>query len=479
MISALIIQPNAPELLCRTVFTIAKNTKNARVKTVNTIENNLSPLYYMAYTYDFISSNWKSFLMREEYIRRHNMFAHLSTKIFLCISFAIACLFAGSRAGFADDTTADQNKPKVISINPPSDSKMALLSELKIKFDQPMMPDEFNVVDASVDKSNAWSNVGIILPFCSYDANTNTFTLLLALPGNWNGQVRLFGFKNIDGVETNDVVIDYHTLKDSFSKDLQQRFEKERQSADLLQLLKKIKEARSNIFSLSEKIEQIREFGGEFAGENTIETIIIKMNKDRRFLADLSGMFKGMGKFGCDGNKCWKYYKTRDNVEHLIKEDVKDINEIDISICDFLGLNKKDFNEIIRSNNLDYGPSVLHEGKQCYVIRSWKAYVSSPYSVCYVEEWLIDSKNYMPVRMTSYSIKDKVTLKYSYDSINMPIADAEFSSDSATKIPGVSEPLGEGYNMRFIRVMDGTSCGDMSYFWGKQGPKGKAGSGYN
>ena len=220
------------------------------------------------------------------------MFTNLSAKKFLCISFAIACLFAGSRAGFADDTTADQDKPKVISINPPSDSKMALLSELKITFDQPMMPDEFNVVDASVDKNNPWSNVGIILPFCSYDANTNTFTLLLALPGNWNGQIKLCEFKNIDGVEANETIVDYHTSRDSLSKDLKERFEKQRQSPDLLQLLKKIKEARSNIFSLSEKIEQIREFGGEFAGENTIETIIIKMNKDGRFFVDMSGMFK-------------------------------------------------------------------------------------------------------------------------------------------------------------------------------------------
>jgi len=66
MISNLVIQPTAPELLCRTVVTIAKNAKNARVKTANTIENNLSPLYYIAYTYDFISSYWKSLLMREE-----------------------------------------------------------------------------------------------------------------------------------------------------------------------------------------------------------------------------------------------------------------------------------------------------------------------------------------------------------------------------------------------------------------------------
>jgi hypothetical protein len=66
IISTLVIQPTAPKLLCRTVVTIAKNTKNARVKTANTIENNLSPLYYIACTCDFISSNWKSLSMREE-----------------------------------------------------------------------------------------------------------------------------------------------------------------------------------------------------------------------------------------------------------------------------------------------------------------------------------------------------------------------------------------------------------------------------
>jgi outer membrane lipoprotein-sorting protein len=339
-----------------------------------------------------------------------------------------------------------------------------------------MMPEEFNVVDASLDKNSPWSNVGIISPFCSYDANTNTFTLLLALPGNWNGQIKLCEFKNIDGVEANETIVDYRTSRDGLSKDLKERFEKQRQSPELLQLLKKIKEARSNIFSLSEKIEQTYDFGRQ----NKIETIIIKMNKNGRFFVDMSGMFEIKWKFGCDGNQCWFYHATREGEEHLEKEDVEDINEMNISICDFLGLNKEDFNEIIRSNNLEYGGPVLYEGKQCYIIRLWKAYVpSSQSTVCNVEEWLIDGKNYMPVQMTSYSMKHKITFKYSYDSINMSIADVEFGPDSFTDIPGVSEPLGEGYNMRFISVIDGTSYGNMSFRWGKRGSNGTTSRGLN
>jgi outer membrane lipoprotein-sorting protein len=339
-----------------------------------------------------------------------------------------------------------------------------------------MMPDEFNVVDASADKNKGtWSSVCIISQFCSYDSNNNTFTLLLALPGNWNGQIKLCEFKNIEGVEANGVVVDYHTLRDSFSKDLQARFEKERQSSELRELLKKIKEARSKIFSLSEKIEQTYDFGGQ----NKIETIVIKMNKGGRFFVDMSGMFENMWRFGCDGNQCWSFYVTGDKKGHLEKEDLRDINEINISICDFFGLNKNDINEILRSNNLEYGGTSLYDGQQCYVIRSWKALASPHYTTCDIDEWLVEGKNYMPVQMTRFSARYKIIYKYSYDSVNMPIPDSEFRPDFLTNVSGISEPLGDGFDKRFIRVIDGTSYGNMSFSLGKSGPKGTVSTGLN
>ena len=371
----------------------------------------------------------------------------------------------------------NSDKPKIVSINPPSDSKMALLSELKITFDQPMMPDEFNAVDASADKNErTWNRpVGIISPFCSYDSNNNTFTLLLALPGNWNGQLKLYGFKNIQGVEANDVVVDYHTLRDSFSKDLLARFEKEKQSPELRELLKKIKEARTGIFSLSEKINLTYDYG---LNEKT-ESIVIKMNKGGRFFVDMSGIFNHKWNIGCDGNQCWHLYATEDKGDHLEKEDLKDINEMHISICDLFGLSKNDINEIISSNNLEYGGTSIYDGRDCFIIRSWKTRVSSDYTDCSIEEWLVDGKNYMPVLMTKISMRYKIIYKYFYDSINMPIPDSEFRPDALTGVPGVSEPLGEGYDKRFIRVIDGTSYGNMSFSWGKSGPKGTVSTGMN
>jgi outer membrane lipoprotein-sorting protein len=403
----------------------------------------------------------------------------IKEKPFICC--VIAFLLTNAALVKADEELNSNNsdnpdKPKIVSIYPPSDSKMALLSELKITFDQPMIPDEFNVVDASIDKDREiWSKVNIIRPFCSYDSNNNTFTLLLALPGNWNGQIRLYKFKNIEGVEANDVVVDYHTLRDSFSKDLLARFEKERQSSELRELLKKIKEARDGIFSLSEKINITSDFGVE----KKEESIAVKMNKGGRFVVDMSGMFNHKWNIGCDGNQCWQFYTAGDKGDHLEKEDLKDINEMHISICDLFGLNKKDINEVFSSNNLEYGGTSLCDGQDCFIIRSWKAFASPAYTSCDIDEWQIDGKNYMPVRMTSYYMKSKMTNKYSYDSINMPIPDSEFRPDSLTNAPGVSEPLGDGYDTRFIRVIDGTSYGNMSFSWGKRGPKGTSSGGLN
>jgi hypothetical protein len=401
---------------------------------------------------------------------RKNPFIYCAIAIFLT---SAAYLKAGEELN--SNTSDNSNRPKIVSINPTSDSKMALMSELKITFDQPMMPDEFNAVDASVDKNTAvYSRVAIISPFCSYDSNNNTFTLLLALQGNWNGQIRLCEFKNIEGVEANDVVIDYHTLKDSFSKDLQARFEKQRQSTELRELLKKIKEARAGIFSLSEKASWTIDRGDY----NETQSIVIKMNTGGRFFVDMSGMFKNKWKIGCDGNQCWDYYVTRDKEDHLTKEDLKDINEIKISICDLFGLSKKDVNEVLCSNNLEYGGTALYDGNNCFIIRSWTAVTSPVSTACYVDEWLID-KNYMPVRMTRIYTSGRDIYQYSYESVNMPIPDWEFRPDSLTSVPAISEPLGEGYDKRVIRVIDGTSSGNMSFHWGKSGPKGTSGSGLN
>jgi hypothetical protein len=256
---------------------------------------------------------------------------------------------------------------------------------------------------------------------------------------------------------------------------LQERFEKERKSPELLQLLKKIKDIRTDIYSLYEKINQSYEFGDY----NKTESIIIKMNKGGRFFVDMNGVFDINWQLGCDGNQCWHYYVTREKEEHLVKENLRDINELNISICDLFGLNKNNIDEVLRANNLEYGGTILHDGRQCYIIRSWKTRLSSSFTSCSADEWLIDGKNYMPVQMTSYTMRSKITYKYYYDSINMPIVDYEFSPDSLTDVPGASEPLGEGYDKRFIRVIDGTSYGNMSFSWGKRGPKGTSSSGMN
>jgi outer membrane lipoprotein-sorting protein len=352
---------------------------------------------------------------------------------------------------------------------------MALISELQVVFDQPMTPEKFKIVDASLEeKFKDFSDVAAVRSYVMYDADKYQFSIPLILPCNWNGSVQLSGFKTAKGVEVQPIELNYTTSRDNFSDDLLQRFEKAKQSAELRVLLENIKNARSGLKSLSETVYYAYDFGDH---EKSVKAIF-KMQGRNQFYVDMSEEFEIPWHIGSDGEKCW-FYNEHMDTNKLVAIDFSQIDEKKISICDPFGIAEADIDTVIKHNNIEYLGTEILDGRKCHKVRSWLVKIEHK-AICSIITWWFDSETYMPAKIVSDPGRWRESYRFIYDRVNEPINDSEFRPESVTKIkPQEPEPLDENYNTRYIRIIDGSSSGRMSIRWGKRGPKGTSGSGLN
>ncbi|MFA5239341.1 MAG: M56 family metallopeptidase [Phycisphaerae bacterium] len=371
------------------------------------------------------------------------------------------------------DKTTPENP--IVSVYPPSDSKMALFSELQVVFDQPMMPGEFNVVEVSVEEKFAdWSDVAVIRSYVVYDADKYQFSMPLILPSNWNGSIRLSGFKTAKGVEVEPIVLNYTTLRDVLSDDLRQKLEKAKQSKEPRELLKNIKDVRSKLKSLSETVYTTYEYDNRKESKK----VIFKMQGRNQFYVDMSGYFEKPWRIGSDGEKCW-FYNEAANTKKLVAIDFNQIAEKTISICNPFQIAEADINTVMKQNNIEYLGTEMLDGRKCHKLRTWQVRMERK-AICSIITGWFDSETYMPAKIVTDSGQWRASYDFIYDRINEPIDDSEFRPGFVTKIePQEPEPLDEDYNKRYINIIDGSSNGRMSVRWGKRGPKGTSSSGLN
>jgi len=368
----------------------------------------------------------------------------------------------------------ESERPKVISVSPASGSEMALVSELQVVFDQPMIPNQFEIVDASIDKSyEERSDVAAVRSYAVYDADKYQFSIPLMLPCNWNGSIKLSGFKSIKGVEVEPIVLNYTTLRDKFSGNLLQRFEKARQSGELRALLENIKNVRSKLKSLSEVVHTTYHYGNREESNK----VVFKIKGKNQFYVDMSEEFKKPWYIGSDGEKCWFYNEYRD--KKLVVIDSDQIAEKNIIICDPFEITKADIDTVIKQNNLEYLGTGMLDGRECYIVRSWRVDIEDEANCIVITLWF-DSETYMLAQVVGDSGRRKVTQRFVYEKIGQPINDSEFRPEFVTQIESQEpDPLNEDYDTRYIRIIDGSSTVRMSIGWGKRGPKGTSGSGLN
>ncbi len=371
---------------------------------------------------------------------------------------------------------AEGTAPKIVSIYPPEGTEMALVSQLELTFDRPMMPDKFEIYDSSLEGDRKrWGEVNSLRSFVSYDSENYVFKIPLFLPSNWNGIIKLEGFKSISGAELEPFIVKYSTLREPFSAGMLTRFQKAQSHPELKDVLMQIKKVCQGLNSLQAEVYSRLKLSDEYERK-----ITFKIQEDKQFYADMSHYFGNPWIIGSDGQTCW-FYHVYKNEKELDVLEYGEIQQKNISLCDLFGLRETSVEEVLKSNNLEYAGTKEVDGRNCHIVHNWKSTFSHDSARCYVETWFVDAETLMLLKMIAETNRSATyNYWYRYSRINERFDDSEFKPESVTDIAAKpEEPLGEGYDTRFINVIDGTKTGRMSVRWGKKGPGGTSSSGLN
>lgn len=370
--------------------------------------------------------------------------------------------------------TKKENRPRVTSLTPPSDSEVSLLTPLEVTFDKPMDASAYAVsFDASVVGSD---RVPRLLGGAEHDAQQHRFTLLLALPANWNGEVRLEGFREKNGVEAEPIVVKYRTQRSIYSEALRKRIEQAGQSDKLLELVQRVRKARRELQSVSEEVRAAHSHGSHPSWYQSFEMqgARFQMQGEQKYLGIIDGIMRIPFRVGSDGRTSWLRMKNE-----RITLPAKEIKEKNVLLCDpFHSAGNEDAKRVIHDMKLEHLGEAIVRGRRCQHVRSWVTELRPFDSLSPIREWYIDNQTLLPLRVEMAGMGLQ-TIDFIHSSINQPIPDKEFSPD---KDPGVKDgkarPLDKDYTYRFLNIIDGSN-GRMSVRWGEKGPKGTISSGLN
>jgi RNA polymerase sigma factor (sigma-70 family) len=367
-----------------------------------------------------------------------------------------------------------ENRPRVTSLTPASDSEVSLLTPLEVAFDKPMDPDRYAI---STDDPLGSDRVPQLLGRAEYDAERHRFTLLLALPANWNGELRLEGFREKKGVEAEPIVVKYRTQRSIYSDALRKRIEQAGQSEKLRQPVERVRKARREFRSVSEEARTAVSYGSHsyYYESFELQGASFRMQGEQKYLSVVDGIMRVPFRVGSDGKTSW----LRINKERITLP-AKEIEAKNLLFCDaFHSAGIEDAKRVIGDMKLEYLGEVLIRGRRCHRVRSWVAELSRFVSLSPLREWYIDTQTLLPLRVEMAGMRFAQMIDYSHRSVNQPIPDKEFSPDQEAGVEDKkAEPLNKDYTYRFLTVIDGSN-GRMSVRWGVKGPKGTSSSGLN
>ena len=127
-------------------------------------------------------------------------------------------------------STAGQRTPRAVSVSPPSASEVALFTPVELTFDQPMDPASYRL---TVPELAGSVRGPVLADRVEYDPVAKRFSLPVQLPPNWNGELRLEGFRGTDGALAESITLNYRTLREPLSPDVRKRVEQASESAPL------------------------------------------------------------------------------------------------------------------------------------------------------------------------------------------------------------------------------------------------------
>jgi hypothetical protein len=364
--------------------------------------------------------------------------------------------------------------PRPTAVEPPSDSEVSLVTPLEVTFDQPMDPGAYGLF---VAEPAALDRRPELMGPATYDPDRHRFTLLTRLPPNWNGELRLEGFRTRDGVAAEPVTVKYRTLRSALSESQQKRVEAAGRSRELHTLIERVRKARRDLRSVSERAVMASIYGSQ-----SPDWYDLYQSWGSRFAVQGGDKFVGvvddvMGmpfRVGCDGDRCW--FRSRD--ERVVLP-IKDVAQRNVLVGDpFDAAGRADAAGVIADGKLEYLGETTVRGRRCHRVRSWAVHFVTPDWLSPVRDWYIDAATLLPLRVEAAGTGLQA-IDFTHGRVNEAIPDEEFRPGDDAGVRAVdAEPLKKGYSQRFLNVIDG-STGRMSVRWGMQGPRGTASSGLN
>jgi len=366
----------------------------------------------------------------------------------------------------------DAVKPQVVSIHPASGSRVGLVTELQIRFDQPMSPYEFRLAAPNADK--AGREPCLMYTHKDYDPGEHQFTVPLLLSPDWEGEVELRGFRSTRGGQADPIRLDYSTGQDLFSQEQLARFAKARQSPQLQDVIQKVERVRLSLSSLSETVNLIYDRMQDRPHFDQLESrwATFKVQGDAQFCAHEPEFSNRSWYVGSDGNRCWSLLEGQ-----LREIPFDEFHEKHVIICDPFLTQRRSADAAIEEMNLEYLGTDELDGRTCHVVRSWTAALRGDRLDCRIDQFWIDGESYMPVQLlrhTGYTGRRygwRAVRRFIYDRANQTIPDLEFGPEGL-EVTSKEEPvaLDDEWPRRYLSIGDGSS-GKAGIHWGRtRGP---------
>ena len=130
-------------------------------------------------------------------------------------------------------------QPRVLSVDPPSDTEVALVTPLELTFDRPMDPSSYSLRES--EPTDLGRGKPELLTRADYEPSSHRFTLLVSLPSNWNGALQLEGFRSADGVVAEPYTLALRTLRRLASPALQKKTDEAAQSPALRKVVEDVR----------------------------------------------------------------------------------------------------------------------------------------------------------------------------------------------------------------------------------------------
>ncbi len=373
----------------------------------------------------------------------------------------------------AATVVADAEAPKVVSIEPPLRSETALIQPVVVRFDQPMDPKRYVFASLAGD----WLTSANALPYVRYNDDQHAFSFVLRLPVGAEGRVQIRELYSVNGRHADPVTLTYRASDALVPDDVRRRFGRCRQDPKLLDVLQKMKAARANLRSTVETVADVQLVYGENGGMSIRGwASVFKMQGERQFIGDVSGIMRIPFVVGSDGRQCWLY--CRSDSETLSACPYEDVKEKNVCLCDPFDLLSCEVGERVKDLYIEYLGEETVSGRRCHVISAWYAERRDQRVTCDINRWWIDAETWRPVMLVQdIGINLRSIRRFDYERVNDDLPIAEFQPRIKSEA-GPPEPLGEGYDRYFLNVKDG-SDGYMSVRWGKKGEKGTYSGGLN